>query len=131
MHKACRSLTLLCPLVLFVVASQFAKAQNNFNPRDTSVQLFKWSWNNVAKECHDWLGPQGYGAVQISPPGASKHANGWWGVYQPVNYASLSSRMGNATQLQTMVDTCHAAGVRVYADIVVNQMADGSGTATD
>jgi alpha-amylase len=30
-----------------------------------------------------------------------------------------------------MISTCHAAGVRVYADIVVNQMADGSGTATD
>lgn len=101
------------------------------NPRDTSVQMFEWSWNDIATECTQWLGPQGYGAVQISPPGASKNANGWWGVYQPVNYVALTSRMGNATQLQTMIDTCHAAGVRVYADIVVNQMADGAGTATD
>jgi alpha-amylase len=103
----------------------------SFNPRDTSVQMFEWAWNDIATECSQWLGPQGYGAVQISPPGASKNANGWWGVYQPVNYVGLTSRMGNAAQLQAMINTCHTAGVRVYADIVVNQMADGSGTATD
>jgi alpha-amylase len=97
----------------------------------TSVQMFQWSWNDIATECTQFLGPKGYGAVQISPAGASKVANGWWGVYQPVNYATLTSRMGTQAQLQSMVNTCHAAGVRVYADIVVNQMADGSGTATD
>ncbi|UXH76475.1 carbohydrate-binding module family 20 domain-containing protein [Roseateles amylovorans] len=101
------------------------------NPKDTSVQMFQWSWNDIATECTQWLGPQGFGAVQISPPGASKVANGWWGVYQPVNYANLTSRMGTPAQLQSMINTCHAAGVRVYADIVVNQMADGAGTATD
>jgi alpha-amylase len=103
----------------------------NFNPKDTSVQMFEWGWNDIATECTQWLGPKGFGAVQISPPGASKNANGWWGVYQPVNYVKLNSRMGTEAQLQSMITTCHAAGVRVYADIVVNQMADGSGTATD
>ncbi len=103
----------------------------SLNPRDTSVQMFEWAWSDIATECSQWLGPQGYGAVQISPPGASKNANGWWGVYQPVNYVGLTSRMGNASQLQAMINTCHTAGVRIYADIVVNQMADGTGTATD
>lgn len=107
----------------------------NFNASDTYVQLFEWSWNDIATECTQWLGPQGYGAVQISPPGASKNANGWWDVYQPINYANLTSRMGTAAQLQTMINTCHAAGVRVYADIVTNQLGDQSssanGVATD
>jgi alpha-amylase len=106
-------------------------AQAALNPKDTSVQMFEWGWNDIATECSQWLGPQGYGAVQISPPGASKSANGWWGVYQPVNYVNLTSRMGTPAQLQAMINTCHTAGVRIYADIVVNQMADGSGTATD
>jgi alpha-amylase len=105
------------------------------NPSDTSVQMFEWAWNDIATECTQWLGPQGYGGVQISPPGASKNATGWWGVYQPVNYANLTSRFGNEAQLKSMIDACHAAGVRVYADIVVNQLADGSsaanGAATD
>ena len=112
-----------------------AAAAAALNPNDTSVQMFEWAWNDVATECTQWLGPQGYGGVQISPPGASKNATGWWGVYQPVNYVNLTSRFGNETQLKSMIDTCHAAGVRVYADIVVNQLADGSsasnGVATD
>jgi alpha-amylase len=101
------------------------------NPRDTSVQLFQWSWNDIATECQQWLGPKGYGGVQISPPHASKVAGGWWGVYQPVNYLNLTSRMGTEAQLRSMVTACKNAGVRVYADIVVNQLADGTGTATD
>ena len=122
-----RSLLAAFCLVMLVGTARAA----SFNPRDTSVQMFQWGWNDVATECTQWLGPQGYGAVQISPPGASKNVNSWWGVYQPVNYRNLTSRMGTAAQLQGMIDTCHAAGVRVYADVVVNQMADGSGTATD
>ena len=84
----------------------------NFNPRDTSVQLFEWSWNDLATECTQFLGPQGYGGIQISPPGASKTTSTWWGVYQPVNYVNLTSRFGTQSQLKSMIDTCHAAGVR-------------------
>jgi len=110
-------------------------AATPFNASDTYVQLFEWSWNDIATECTQWLGPQGYGAVQISPPGASKNATGWWDVYQPINYGNLTSRMGTPAQLQAMINACHAAGVRVYADIVTNQLGDQSssanGVATD
>ncbi len=43
-----------------------------------SVQLFEWSWADVAEECETFLGPKGYKAVQISPP--SEHIQGsyWW-----------------------------------------------------
>jgi alpha-amylase len=129
MHKLPPSRRLALALTLALAA--FAPPALALNPNSTSVQMFEWSWNDIATECTQWLGPKGFGGVQISPPGASKNANGWWGVYQPVNYTNLTSRMGTPSQLQTMINTCHAAGVRVYADIVVNQMADGSGTATD
>lgn len=101
------------------------------NPSDTSVQMFRWKWNDIAKECTNWLGPQGYGAVQISPPHAAASLGFWYDIYQPVNYTDLKSAMGTEGELQTMVNTCHAAGVRVYADVVVNHMAAGSGTATN
>lgn len=120
--------TAACWAALALAASASHAA---LNPRDTSVQMFEWGWSDIATECTQWLGPQGYGGVQISPPHASKVASGWWGVYQPVNYVNLTSRMGTPSQLQTMIDTCHTAGVRVYADIVVNHLADGTGTATD
>ena len=112
------------------LAAAFCGPALALNPSDTSVQMFEWSWNDLATECTQFLGPQGYGGIQISPPGASKTTTTWWGVYQPVNYVNLTSRFGTQAQLQAMINTCHAAGVRVYADVVVNQMAaDSSATA--
>lgn len=133
MHKLPTSRRLAHALALTTSAAlaTLASPAQALNPNSTSVQMFQWSWPDIATECTQWLGPKGFGGVQISPPHASKVANGWWGVYQPVNYVNLTSRMGTPAQLQSMINACHAAGVRVYADIVVNQMADGSGTATD
>jgi alpha-amylase len=118
----------------YSVTPATATVNTNLNPPYTSVQLFRWSWNDIALECTQFLGPKGYGGVQISPPQASLSNVGvtspvWWNVYQPVNYTSLTSDMGTAAELQTMINTCHAAGVRVYADVVTNQMAGGSGTS--
>ncbi len=116
--------------------AEAATTNPKLNPPYVSVQLFRWSWNDIATECTQWLGPHGYGGVQISPPEASLSNFDvspavWWNMYQPVNYTSLTSDMGTAAELQTMINTCHAAGVRVYADVVVNGMAGGSGTAPD
>ncbi len=108
-----------------------APAHAAFNPADTSVQMFRWKWNDIAKECTNYLGPQGYGAVQVSPPTASNVANRWWEIYQPVSFTSLNSRMGSEGEFQTMIHTCHAAGVRVYVDAVVNHMAAGGGIGSD
>jgi alpha-amylase len=101
------------------------------NPPDTYVQLFKWRWKDIATECAEFLGPKGYGAVQISPPAAHAMINAWWNIYQPVNYRALVSDMGNVSDLAAMISACHAAGVRVYADAVFNQMAGNTGTASD
>ena len=120
----------LCASAL--LASEFAThAAAALNPRDTSVQMFHWKWNDVAKECTNWLGPQGVGGVQISPPTAAQNGVNWYDIYQPVDYTSFVSKMGNATEFQAMINTCHAAGVRVYADIVVNHLSAATGTATN
>lgn len=118
-------------MLVGALVAAFSGCAFALNPNDTSVQMFEWSWNDLATECTQFLGPQGFGAIQISPPQASKVTSTWWGVYQPVNYVNLTSKFGTQSQLQSMINTCHAAGVRVYADIVVNQMAADSGTATD
>ena len=59
---------------LLVIA---APAQAALNPADTSVQMFRWKWNDIAKECTTYLGPMGYGAVQVSPPQASANIGPW------------------------------------------------------
>ena len=92
------------------------------------VQMFEWTWTDLARECEDHLGPAGYAAVQTSPP--QEHIPGpeWWTRYQPVSYL-LESRSGSREEFADMVARCRAAGVDVYADAVINHMADvGTGT---
>jgi alpha-amylase len=97
--------------------------------------MFDWPWPAITSECTTVLGPDGYGAVQISPPQEAivLPAAGypWWQAYQPVAY-DLNSRFGTEAQLTSMISACHAAGVKVYADVVLNHMTgQGSGGAGD
>jgi alpha-amylase len=100
------------------------------NPANTYVEMFKWRWPDIATECTDFLGPKGFGAVQVSPPMESIALDAWYDMYQPVNYDVLVSDMGNQAQFAAMIKTCHAAGVRIYVDAVLNHQASGQGTGT-
>ena len=93
------------------------------------VHLFEWKWSDVAQECENFLGPKGFSAVQVSPPQEHIQGGAWWTRYQPVSY-QLNSRSGDASEFADMVQRCNAAGVDVYADAVINHMANGSGTGT-
>lgn len=93
------------------------------------VHLFEWTWNDVAQECENFLGPKGFSAVQVSPPQEHIQGGAWWTRYQPVSY-QLNSRSGDMAAFADMVQRCNAAGVDVYADAVINHMANGSGTGT-
>jgi alpha-amylase len=86
------------------------------------VHLFEWSWADVAAEC-PFLDEKGYAAVQISPP--QEHILGpqWWTRYQPVSY-KIVSRGGDEAAFKAMVDACHANNVKIYADAVINHMAE-------
>ncbi|KAF8632286.1 hypothetical protein AX17_004885 [Amanita inopinata Kibby_2008] len=114
------------------------------------VQMFEWTWDSIASECTNFIGPAGYGFVQgtnflvnnarlfmssllpsVSP--AQEHVQGtqWWTDYQPVSYI-LTSKRGNRSQYQNMISQCHAAGVRVIADTLFNHMSgmdSGTGVA--
>ncbi|MGW7053424.1 carbohydrate-binding module family 20 domain-containing protein [Streptomyces sp. NPDC054887] len=97
--------------------------------KDVTAVLFEWKFDSVAKECTRTLGPAGYGFVQVSPP--QEHIQGaqWWTSYQPVSY-KIAGRLGDRTAFANMVNACHAAGVKVVADSVINHMAAGNGTGT-
>ncbi|RHA37603.1 alpha-amylase [Cellulomonas rhizosphaerae] len=88
---------------------------------DVGVQLFQWTWDAIARECTDELGPAGYAWVLTSPPQEHITGSPWWTAYQPVSYR-IESRLGTREQFAAMVQTCHAAGVDVWADAVVNHM---------
>ncbi|GAB9477290.1 putative alpha amylase, partial [Globisporangium polare] len=97
------------------------------------VDLFGWPYADIEAECKDFLGKAGYMGVKINPPQESVltdawpqsgQRNPWYFIYQPVSYR-LHSRMGTRAQLRSMIQTCRANGVRVYADAVVNHMSGG------
>ncbi len=97
--------------------------------KDVTAVMFEWRFDSVGKACAESLGPAGYGYVQVSPP--QEHIQGaqWWTSYQPVSY-KIAGRLGDRTAFKAMVDACHAAGVKVVADSVINHMAAGDGTGT-
>jgi alpha-amylase len=116
--------------LLFILISSIAFGAT---PRTVFVQLFEWSWDDVGLECEKNLGPNGFAAVQVSPP--QEHVvwekSPWWERYQPTSY-KIFSRSGNEDQFKKMVNRCNKAGVDVYVDVVFNHMAgidDGHGIA--
>jgi len=93
---------------------------------DVFVHLFEWKWTDIATECEKVLGPAGFRAVQVSPP--EEHSitpsHDWSERYQPVRYNINKSRSGTAAEFQDMVTRCHAAGVDIYVDAVINHMTN-------
>lgn len=106
--------------------------------RSVIVQMFEWRFDDLAKECEEFLGPKGFGAIQVSPP-VNEHAIidrpfynkevrfPWYQRYQTVSYKLDRTRSGTREQLKNMVERCNKANVRVYIDIVLNHMT-GSGS---
>ena len=95
----------------------------------TFVHLFEWNWQDIATECETYLGPNGFAAVQVSPPNEHIDVPQWWARYQPVSYI-LESRGGSRSEFIDMVERCDAVGVDIYVDAIINHMAAGSGTGT-
>ncbi|XP_068605416.1 alpha-amylase-like [Brachionichthys hirsutus] len=121
---------------LFILAALFGLSLTQYNPhtkhgRTAIVHLFEWRWADIAAECERFLGPNGYGGVQISPPNEHIVLNEpwrpWWQRYQPISH-KLCSRSGNETELKDMITRCNNVGVNIYADAVINHMCiAGSG----
>ena len=95
------------------------------------VKLWEWNYADISKECQDFLGPNGFDAVQVSPVTEHKLGPQWWTKYQPVSF-SLSSRSGSTEDFAAMVATCRASGVEVIVDLIINHIAtpckEGRGT---
>lgn len=119
-------------LVIFIAATATAQYDPHFlENRTVIVHLFEWKWDDVARECEEFLGPHGVGGIQVSPPNENSviTQRPWWERYQPVSYI-LQTRSGNEDQFRRMVRKCTDAGVRVYVDAVINHMSATKGRGT-
>ncbi|CAH1257173.1 AMY2A [Branchiostoma lanceolatum] len=123
-------------LLLAGLSSALAQhAPNTADNRQAIVHLFEWRWTDIAAECERFLGPNGFGGVQVSPPNENRVVTSpnrpWWERYQPVSY-HLNTRSGNDEEFRDMVHRCNQQGVRIYVDAVINHMCahgySGNGT---
>lgn len=56
---------LVCALtILSAVVAQ--KEPHYVSGHDGMVHLFEWKWPDIAAECENFLGPLGFGGVQVS-----------------------------------------------------------------
>lgn len=102
------------------------------------VELFGWPYEDVEQECAH-LAKAGWMGVKVFPPSEqvmsnewpqNGELNPWFFAYQVVSY-KLAGRMGTRDQLRKMINTCRKAGVRVYADAVINHMTGGGNDMWD
>lgn len=66
-RKSKKMLKLLPGFVILLILS-YTKAQKEshfIGNRSVIVHMFEWAWRDIAKECEDFLGPQGYAGVQV------------------------------------------------------------------
>lgn len=92
--------------------------------RDVILHAFDWHYRDIAARAGE-IAALGYGAVLIPPPLYSDPAgSSWWQRYQPKDYRVLRSHLGGKAELQTAIAALHGQGVRVYADVVFNHMAN-------
>lgn len=112
-------------IVMFIfLLTSFLSVQLMALPKTVFVQLFEWPWKDIAKECENYLGPNGFAAVQVSPPQEhlSTFSSPWWERYQPISY-KIASRSGTEAEFIDMVDRCNKSGVDIYVDAVINHMS--------
>ncbi len=111
-------------------AGEFAQVKlmedKEFTPPGSVLLLFGWKWSDIMYEV-PFLAEHGYDAIKIFPPQefVAKPGNPWWAIYQPVSY-QLSKFYGTEEEFVKMVDFCHGYNIKVYADLVINHMADFS-----
>ncbi|CAH0389449.1 unnamed protein product [Bemisia tabaci] len=113
-------------LCIGMAASQFDSGMSG--NRRVVVQLFEWPFNAVKEECKNFLGPQQFGAVLVSPVTENivirhqldgKTIRPWYERYQPVSW-DMITRSGTEQDFKDMVEECNKNDVRVYVDTVLN-----------
>lgn len=102
---------------------------------DAILHAFDWHYDEVAAKANE-IKNLGYKAVLVAPPLKSNAANcAWWQRYQPQDIRVIDHCKGNKQSFVNMInalnDTNPARKVDVYADIVLNHMANERNGATD
>lgn len=86
------------------------------------VHLMDWRWADIANECETFLGPNGFGGVQVSP--ANEHnvfddQRSWMERYGPVSYI-LTTRSGTQSSFADMTRRCNELSMTSLDAIILS-----------
>ncbi len=96
---------------------------------EVSLHAFNWRYADVGAQAQA-IRDRGYDSVLVSPPLKSEGA-AWFARYQPQDYRVIDNPLGNTEDFRAMSAQLTAAGLRLYADVVLNHMANESGQRSD
>jgi alpha-amylase len=89
---------------------------------DAVLHAFNWRYADVQARAAA-IKSAGYKAVLVAPAYKSE-GGAWWARYQPQDYRVIHHPLGDTTAFKNMVNALKAQGVHVYADVVMNHMAN-------
>jgi alpha-amylase len=97
---------------------------------DVILHAFEWSYQSIEQNA-DEIAAAGYKAVLVVPPLKNTRTDcAWYQHYQPQDFRVVDHCKGNKEDLERMIGALSSRGVRVYADVVVNHMANERNHAT-
>ncbi|MEO1573921.1 MAG: alpha-amylase family protein [Pseudomonadota bacterium] len=97
---------------------------------DVILHAFNWTYAEVRDKAQE-IADIGYRKVLVAPPLKSGGNCAWWARYQPQDYRVIDHCLGNTETFQAMINALGQRGVDVYADIVLNHMANERNGAVD
>ncbi len=93
------------------------------------LHAFNWPYATVQARATE-IRALGYASVLVSPPLKSE-GSAWWARYQPQDYRVIHSPLGDTEAFRAMSNALRAQGVKVYADVVLNHMANEAAQRSD
>jgi alpha-amylase len=122
MKTHCGKFLVLC-VTLLALSVNPAKA-------DVVLHAFDWPYTRVAEQAEE-IANLGYKAVLVVPPVKSGSDCAWYFRYQPQDYRVIEHCRGNTETFKAMVIALRNKNVKVYADVVLNHMANERDGALD
>jgi alpha-amylase len=96
---------------------------------DVILHAFNWKYSDVTARSTA-IQSAGFKVVMVAPAYRSEGA-AWWGRYQPQDQRLIDNPLGDTATFTTMVSTLQQKGIRVYADVLLNHMANESNQRSD
>ena len=96
---------------------------------DAILHAFNWKYSDVTNNAQQ-IAANGFKKVLISPAMKSSGTK-WWARYQPQDFRVIDSPLGNKQDLEAMIAALKTQGVEVYADVVLNHMANEASKRSD